>query len=62
VIEKCPEKSWELRTCTTLARLLAARGERGRAPDLLGPAYGWFTEGLETADLRAARAALEEAS
>jgi class 3 adenylate cyclase/predicted ATPase len=53
-------KSWELRTCTTLARLLAASGERGRARELLAPAYGWFTEGFETADLRAARTMLEE--
>jgi predicted ATPase len=58
----CNMKSWELRTCTTLARLLASRGERGRARDLLAPIYGWFTEGLETADLRAARAVLEELS
>ena len=34
-----------------LARLLAAKGERAQACDLLAPIYGWFTEGFETPDL-----------
>ena len=32
------------------------------ARDLLTPIYGWFTEGLETADLRDAKALLEQLS
>jgi tetratricopeptide (TPR) repeat protein len=48
-------RSWELRAATTLAELLAARGERDAARELLAPIYGWFTEGLDTKDLRTAR-------
>ena len=53
-------RSWELRAATSLARLWAERGERRKAYDLLAPVYGWFTEGLDTADLQDARALLEE--
>jgi len=28
--------------------------------DLLAPVYGWFTEGFDTADLKEAKALLEE--
>jgi predicted ATPase len=52
--------SLELRVTTSLARLWAERGERQKAYDLLAPVYGWFTEGFDTADLRDARALLEE--
>ena len=44
-------KSWELRACTSLARLWADAGQRGRAYDLLAPVVDWFTEGFETVDL-----------
>jgi tetratricopeptide (TPR) repeat protein len=53
-------KSWELRAATTLAELLCGRGERDAARDLLSPIYGWFTEGFETHDLKAARTLLAE--
>jgi class 3 adenylate cyclase/tetratricopeptide (TPR) repeat protein len=53
-------KSWELRGATTLAELLCERGERDAARDLLSPIYGWFTEGFETHDLKAARTLLDE--
>jgi predicted ATPase len=53
-------KSWELRAATSLARLWAEQGERGKARDLLAPVYGWFTEGFDTADLKEARALLDE--
>jgi predicted ATPase len=36
------------------------RGKRGEAGDLLAPAYGWFTEGFQTADLVEAKALLDE--
>lgn len=53
-------KSWELRSTTTLARLLAGRGDRTEAFDMLCAIYGWFTEGFATRDLKEARALLEE--
>jgi len=49
-----------LRAATSLARILAERGERRQAVDLLAPVYRWFTEGLDTADLKAAKALLDE--
>ena len=52
-------KSWELRSSTTLARLLAERGEPGEAVNLLSPIYDWFTEGFDTKDLKEARALLD---
>ena len=53
-------KSWELRGATSLARLWRDQGKRDEARDLLAPIYGWFTEGFDTADLRTARALLDE--
>jgi predicted ATPase len=53
-------KLWELRAATSLARLWAEQGERRKAYDLLAPVYGWFTEGFETADLKEAKALLDE--
>ena len=53
-------KSLELRAATSLARLWTEQGKRGQAHDLLAPIYGWFTEGFETADLRDAKALLDE--
>ncbi|HXP75391.1 MAG TPA: AAA family ATPase [Stellaceae bacterium] len=45
-------KSLELRAATSLARLLDRQGRRGEARDLLAPVYEWFTEGLDTPDLK----------
>jgi len=53
-------KSFELRTVTSLARLWQQQGKRQEAYDLLAPVYGWFTEGFDTADLKDAKALLEE--
>jgi class 3 adenylate cyclase/predicted ATPase len=52
-------KGWELRAATSLARLWLERGNRRAASDLLGPIYGWFTDGFEMPDLQEARALLE---
>jgi predicted ATPase len=52
-------KSFELRAATSLARLLARQGRRKEARALLAPIYDWFTEGFETADLKAAKALLD---
>jgi predicted ATPase len=50
----------ELRAATALARLWAERGERQKAHDLLAPVYDWFTEGFDTADLKDAKALLDQ--
>jgi class 3 adenylate cyclase/predicted ATPase len=50
----------ELRAAASLAQILAEQGERQQAVDLLAPVYGWFTEGLDTTDLKAAKALLDE--
>jgi class 3 adenylate cyclase/tetratricopeptide (TPR) repeat protein len=53
-------KSPELRAITSLARLLAAQGKRDEARAMLTDIYGWFTEGFDTADLKDAKALLDE--
>jgi predicted ATPase len=53
-------KSWELRTATHYARLMRDQGRAKEAYDLLAPVYAWFTEGLDTRDLREAKALLDE--
>jgi predicted ATPase len=35
---------------------------RSEVRDLLAPVYGWFTEGFDTADLKEAKALLDELS
>src|SRR6266851_3408835 len=53
-------KSWELRATTSLARLLNKQGKRDEARAMLAEIYGWFTEGFDTADLRDAKALVDE--
>ena len=53
-------RSLELRAARDLARLWCDRGKRAEAQDLLTPVYGWFTEGFDTADLKEAKALLEQ--
>jgi predicted ATPase len=53
-------KLWELRAAGSLARLRRDQGRHAKARDLLAPVYGWFTEGFETADLKEAKALLDE--
>jgi class 3 adenylate cyclase/predicted ATPase len=53
-------KSLELRAGTSLARLWAKQGKQQKAHDLLAPIYRWFTEGFDTADLKDAKALLDE--
>ena len=52
--------AWELRSAMALARLLAGDGQREQARDALALVYDSFTEGFETADLKLARALLED--
>jgi predicted ATPase/DNA-binding winged helix-turn-helix (wHTH) protein len=51
--------SWELRAATSLARLLRDHDRSAEAIALLAPIYNRFTEGFETADLRAAAALID---
>jgi predicted ATPase len=51
--------SLELRAATSLARLLCDQGRPADAMALLGPIYDRFTEGFDTADLKAAKALLD---
>jgi class 3 adenylate cyclase len=53
-------RSLELRATTSLARLLRDRARSDEARRLLAPIYDQFTEGLDTADLREAKALLDE--
>jgi predicted ATPase len=53
-------KAYELRAATSLARLWSEQSRRGEARELLAPVYGWFTEGFDTADLKEAKALLDE--
>ena len=53
-------RSLELRASTALARLLRSQGKGADALRALAPIYDWFREGLDTADLREAKALLDE--
>ena len=50
----------ELRAATSLARLWRDQRRVAEARELLAPVYGRFIEGFGTADLREARALLEQ--
>jgi predicted ATPase len=60
VARKQSAKSLELRATNSLARLLAKRDRRDEARTMLAGIYGWFTEGYDTADLKDAKALLDE--
>jgi predicted ATPase/DNA-binding winged helix-turn-helix (wHTH) protein len=53
---------WELRIALSLARLRLVQGRRDEAWEILSPVYDKFTEGFQTADLRAARSVLDTLS
>jgi predicted ATPase len=55
-------KSLELRAVTSLSRLLHRQGKDSEARQMLAELYSWFTEGFETADLKEAKASLDELS
>ncbi len=55
-------KLLELRATMSLARLLDKQGRRVEARTMLSEIYGWFTEGFDTADLKDAKALLDELS
>ena len=51
---------WELRAATTMARFLANQGREQEGRELLAKTYDKFTQGFQTADLRAAKRLLSE--
>src|SRR5215472_18479626 len=53
-------KSLELCATISLARLLRDTGRRDQARAMLAEIYNWFTEGFDTADLKEAKALLDE--
>ncbi len=53
-------KSLELRAVMSLSRLWQQQGKKDEARQMLAEIYGWFTEGFDTADLKEAKALLEE--
>jgi predicted ATPase len=52
--------AWELRTAMSFARPLVSQGRRDEAHAMLAEIYSWFTEGFDTADLKEAKALLDE--
>ena len=62
IARKQSAKSLELRATMSLARLLVKQGRRDEARTMLAEIYNWFTEGFDTADLKDAKALLDELS
>jgi predicted ATPase len=56
IARKQSARLWELRAAISLARLWNDQAKQSDARDLLGPIYGWFTEGFDTPDLQDAKA------
>ncbi len=55
-------RSFELKAVTSLSRLWKQQGKKAEARQALAEIYGWFSEGLDTKDLKDARALLEQLS
>jgi predicted ATPase len=62
IARKQEAKSLELRAVMSLARLWQQQGKKEEARQMLAEIYNWFTEGFDTADLKDAKALLEELS
>jgi TolB-like protein/Flp pilus assembly protein TadD len=60
VAQRQQAKSPELRAMMSLARLWQQQGKIAEARQMLAEIYGWFTEGFDTADLKDAKALLDE--
>jgi predicted ATPase len=60
IARKQSAKSWELRATTSLARFLRDTNRRHEGCTRLAESYNWFTEGLDTADLKEAASLLAE--
>jgi tetratricopeptide (TPR) repeat protein len=57
---KISAKAFELRATTSLARLLRDTNRRDESRTMLAEIYNSFTEGFDTADLKDAKALLDE--
>jgi predicted ATPase len=55
-------KSLELRAILSLCALWQTQGKKAEARQMLQEIYNWFTEGFDTADLRATKELLKEKS
>jgi tetratricopeptide (TPR) repeat protein len=55
-------KSLELRAVLSLSRLYHQQGKKEETRQILAEIHGWFTEGFDTADLREAKALLQDVS
>ena len=55
-------KSLELRAAMSLSRMWQRQSRKAEARHLLAQIYGSFTEGFDTADLKEAKALLEDLS
>jgi predicted ATPase len=53
-------KLFELRATVSLSRLLKQQGKSDEARQMLAEIYNWFSEGFDTADLKEAKALLDE--
>jgi predicted ATPase len=60
IARKQEAKLWELRAAVSVARLGLDQGRRSEARDVLAPVYGWFIEGFDTPDLKAAKTLLDQ--
>jgi predicted ATPase len=58
IAQRQQAKSLELRAAMSLAQLWREQGKRDEARELLVPIYGWFSEGVDTADFEEAKALL----
>jgi hypothetical protein len=62
IAQRQQAKSWELRATLSLARLLIKECRRDEARSVLTEIYNWFSEGFDTADVKDAKALLDELS
>ena len=58
--EQSERDSMESRAAMRMTLFWRDQGKRDEARELLAPAYGWFTEGFDTLDLKEAKALLDE--
>jgi tetratricopeptide (TPR) repeat protein len=60
IAERQSARLFELRTVTDRARFMRERGRLSEAYELLAPTYAWLTERFDAADLKNAKALLDE--
>ena len=60
IAQRPQAKSPELRAALSLSQLWQRQGKADAARQLMAETYGWFTEGVDTADLKEAKALLDD--